>query len=165
MAGVLTAKKLIAALGVTEENIFAEAARMAILFARAARYRVDTMRKKAVAEAALDACTSRLSLMYRARPSGKGKTEAYFKARIALNPRYQRLSRAKEDANHREELAKLIIDAYKMRRDAIKVIGEHRGLENIREESMFENSRQVRKLKAVVRSLDDRRKHSGVGDE
>ena len=56
----MTSKKLIGALGVLDENILAEAANMAILFSRAAQYRVKAMRERSQAEAALEACAASL---------------------------------------------------------------------------------------------------------
>ena len=101
---------------------------MAILFSRAAKYRVEAMRTRMQSDTALEACDARLGLRFRARAGsrqGKAPTEAYFKAKIVLNSAHKRLAKAKEDATYREELAKLILDAYRMRRDAIKIIADH----------------------------------------
>ncbi len=158
----MTAKRLIAALAVLDENILAEAARMAKLFGKAAEYRVDKMRIRMQADAALEICDAKLTLMYRARGSGKGKTEAYFKARTTLHPRHRRLATAKETALQREELAKLILDAYRMRRDAIKIIADHRPYAGMREEAMLEQGDQRRRLHKRASSLESRRKHIGA---
>ena len=131
---------------------------MAVLFSKAAQYRVDKMRARAQAEAALDECNATLGLKFRARATGERKTEAYFKARIVLHPRYKKLAAAKENAVYREELSKLILDAYRMRRDAIKIIADHRGYDSIREESIIEGRNQMRKMSAAARKLDARRR-------
>ena len=156
----MTAKKLISALGVLDEDILAEAANMAILFSHAATYRVDAMRTRSRAEAALEECDATLSLRFRARQSGERKTEAYFKARIVLNPRHKRLQEEKEEAQHREELAKLILDAYRMRRDAIKIIAEHQSYTSMSGESILARNEQKRRLHKHVRDLERRRRRA-----
>jgi hypothetical protein len=156
----MTAKKLIAQLAVIDENILMEAANMATMFSHAARYRVDAMRNRTRAEAALEECDATLSLRYRARQSGERKTEAYFKARIALNSRHRKLQSEKEEAEYREELAKLLIDAYKMRRDAIRIIADHLPLEGMREEQILERRDQQRRLSKHARHLESRRRRA-----
>lgn len=130
---------------------------MAILFAKAARYRVDAMRSRCQAEAAMEEAGATLNLRYRANTSGERKTEAYYKSRIMLNPRYKRCKKALEEAVLREELAKLILDAYRMRRDGIKIISEHRGYGAMDGEAMLERSNQTRRLAARARQLSIRR--------
>lgn len=158
----MTAKRLIAALAILDENILAEAARMAKLFGKAAEYRVEKMRVRMQADAALEICDAKLSLMYRARGSGKGRTEAFFKARITLHPRHRRLAKAKETATQREELAKLILDAYRMRRDAIKIIADHKPYEGLREEAMLDRKDQRRRMRKHAHSLENRRQRIGA---
>jgi hypothetical protein len=158
----MTAQKLISQLSILEENIIAEAARMAIWFAKAAQYRVEMMRRRCRAEAALDECAATLNLRYRARQTGERKTEAYFKARITLNPKHKRLLKEKEEADYREELSKLVLDSYRMRRDAIKIVADHQGYSVMKGESMIERGNQERRLRNRARSLD--RKRRGKGD-
>lgn len=148
----VTADSLLDSLAVLDENILAEAARMARLFARAAQYRVEKMRYRARAEAALEQWAAHLSLLYRSRAKGK-PTEAYYKARIILNKRHQRLTVEKEACERREELAKLILDAYRQRRDAIRIIADHKGYDAYSTEKMLERDVQSRRLRKQARHL------------
>jgi hypothetical protein len=158
----MTAARLIGALGVVDENIFAEAARMAEWFAKAARYRVDQMRRRSRAEIALEEWSATLNLRYRARASHlqERRTEAYFKARITLSPRYKRLLRTKDRADRREELSKLILEAYRMRRDGIKIIAENQTYGALTAERILERSRQKGRLRGAADRL--KRKLAGL---
>jgi hypothetical protein len=155
----MTADKLIRTLALVDENIMFEAATQALKFMDAARYRVSKMRMRVRAEAELASFATSLELRLRARPEGdKRITEAWYKARIASHPKWLRLKRAVEDASEREELSKLILEAFRMRRDAIRVIAEAQVYEAGKTVSTFEQLQEKRKLQFQQRVLEKRRR-------
>jgi len=156
----ITAESLIQSLALVDENILAEAARQPILFIDAARYRVAAMRGRAQAAAELDATRSRVALVLRARNSTAGEkkmTDAGVKDKVETQTVVRTLRGSMERAYEVEELSKLILEAYRMRRDAIRVIAETQIAEGMRGSKEVERIEQTRKIHARARTLDARR--------
>lgn len=156
---MIGAKELIRRLPVVDENILAEAARNPVFFMDAARYRVSKMRMRLAAEAALEYTSSRISLRLRRR--GEKSTEGAIKAALAIDSRIVPLRQALHSAEASEELAKLILEAIRYRRDAIRIIGEARVYEGVRESSEVERITAKRKLQQTARELNERRQRTG----
>jgi hypothetical protein len=157
----ITAESLIQQLALVDENILAEAAKQPILFIDAARYRVAAMRKRAQAAAELDATRSRVSLVLRARNFAgdreKRMTDAGVKDKVETQSVVRTLRASMERAYEVEELSRLILEAYRMRRDAIRVIAETQIAEGMRGSKEVERLEQNRKIHARARTLDARR--------
>jgi hypothetical protein len=157
----ITAESLIQSLALVDENILAEAARQPILFIDAARYRVGAMRRRAQAAAELDATRSRVALVLRARNNSgereKKLTDAGVKDKVETQTAVRTLRAGMERAYEVEELSKLILEAYRMRRDAIRVIAETQIAEGMRGSKEVERIEQTRKIHARARTLDARR--------
>lgn len=153
----ITSKSLIEKLTVVDENILAEAARQPLLFVDAARYRVHKMRRRAQADAALDYARSSLGLKTRKAPSEDRLTEGAVKAIIDTDKNICVLRAGLDEAEAQEELAKLILEAYRYRRDAIRILAEARVYEGMRETAEVEKIETRRKLSRKARELEDRR--------
>lgn len=154
----MTGKDLLGQLPVLDENILAEAVRQPLLFVEAARYRVQKMRKRALAGAKLEAERARIALKIRNKKNAQGDkmTEGALKERLETSPLIQNLRRASDAAYEEEEWAKLILEAYRQRNSAIKVVAEAETYEGHREGAVIERGEQHRKLVASARRLRER---------
>lgn len=121
--------KLIRDLQVVQENIKGEAIRQPLLFIEAVRYRVSKMRARAQAEAEQKAWAGQQWIAIRKQFAGKKITNDEVKAFIEKDPRYQKLVAAKDEAEAREEFAKLLLEAYRMRRDGVRILADAEGYE------------------------------------
>ena len=139
-----------------DENILAEAARQPQLFVRASRYRVEKMRDRAVAAARLDHLRSELALRIRAKKNEAGEkiTEAALKERLERHSQHRKLREEMERAYEQEELSKLLLDAYRQRRDAIRILADARNYEAIRGTAEIERIESQRKLRKRARELE-----------
>lgn len=155
--------QLLQDLQIIDENITAEAVRQPLLFIAAARYRVDMMRKRAQLSAELDAVRVGLAISIRNKPvedeDGKrGKlTEGAIKERIERQPKVKELREALDRAEENEEMAKLILEAYRERKSSINIIAEMQIFEGGKEGADVEREEQRRKLSRRVRTIQDRR--------
>ena len=119
-----TVDELIQSLQIVDENVCAEAVKQPLLFVAAARYRVARMRDRAVAEAQLDELTSRLGLMHRARATDGKPTNDHIKALVQKNPKWKEARDKLQRAEEKEEFSKLLLEAFRSRKDALKIIAE-----------------------------------------
>jgi hypothetical protein len=157
----MTLKEVISRLPIVDENILAEAARQPELFKDAARVRVTKMRKRLAAEAAADHYEAERNLRSRARRDEQGKkpTEGEIKERTACDPKMRRLRRVKDAAFAMEELSKLLLEAYRMRRDSVRVLSEAYNIEGIKDSKEIDRVMEHRKLTSRARSLEERRRN------
>jgi hypothetical protein len=164
----INSESLISRLALVDENIMAEAAKQPILFIDAVRYRVSAMRARAQANAELDYRRSRIALTIRARKDAAGEkkfTEAALKEKVESQTVIRELRAKMERSYESEELAKLILEAYRMRRDAIRVIAESQIAEGMRGGKEIELLEQNRHMHNTARSLEEKRRRTEVGDE
>jgi hypothetical protein len=154
--------ELISQLTVVDENIRAEAIRQPQLFIEAVRYRVRKMRVRAQAEAELEAFDAQLSITLRAKAIRRGDkgTEGYFKARLQKHSKHRSLQAAVNAAEANEEFSKLLIEAYRMRRDAVKILADAQGYEAMREGVDIERSVVHRRLVREARILQTKRQRN-----
>ena len=156
----ITSESLIKKLALISENIMGEAARQPALFIDAARYRVSKMRRRSQAVAELEVMRSKLALTIRAKKSASGSKllrEGAVKEKITAHSVIQRLTAEMERAYEAEEFSKLILEAYRMRRDAIRVIAEGEIAEGIRGTRELERAEQRGKILQRARTLDAQR--------
>lgn len=150
---------LIQRLALVDENILGEAARQPVLFIDAVRYRVAAMRRRAQAITEFDYQRSRVALAIRAKRNAEGEkiTETALKERVEKHSVVRGLRNQVDRAYEAEEFAKLIIEAYRMRRDAIRVIAESQIAEGMRESKEIEHIEQRQKMRHVAIDLEERR--------
>ena len=160
------AESLIGKLPLVDENILAEAAKQPILFIEAARYRVTAMRVRAKAVAELEARKSTLALRIRAKKtSARSITENAIKETVESQKSVIALRDRVEKAYALEEFSKLILEAYRQRRDAIRIIGETQIAEGIRGSHEVDRLEQSRKLRNRARDLEERRRRVPDGED
>jgi len=164
---MISSDVLIGHLALVNENILAEAARQPILFIDAVRYRVAAMRRRSQAVAELDYRKSRLALVIRGKRSAAGEkaTNALVDAMVEKHSLVRDLRDKVERSFEAEELAKLILEAYRMRRDAIRVIAESQIAEGMRGASEVERIEQSKRIRNVVRGIDAKRSRVTEDDE
>ena len=154
--------ELIDKLSLVAENILEEAAGQPLLFIEASRYRVARMRGTKKAKAWLDYLESRVALLHRqrARANDDKMTEAAVRERVLTNKKVRLARRALDDAEAHEEFAKLLLDAYRQRRDAVRIIGESQLAEGTREGRELEYIAQKKKMRERARELARRRQQN-----
>lgn len=152
-------QKLIDSLRIVSEDIKQEAMDQPTLFLAAARYRVDMMRKRAKAGAELEAKKARLTVAIRNKKNEKGEkmTEGTLKATIEKNEVVMAMRDASDRAYEDEEFAKLLVEAYRQRRDSIRIVADMQAYEGMREGAEVERIEQNKLLHAEARKLVDMR--------
>ena len=155
----INSELLIERLALVDENILAEAARQPILFIDAVRFRVAAMRRRSQAVAELGAKRSRIALVIRAKgvAAGERVTDKNCAERVDKHSLIRELSDKVDRAIEVEEFSKLILEAYRMRRDAIRVIAESQIAEGMRATKEIEHIEQRGKMHRTVRDLEIRR--------
>lgn len=157
----MTADELIDLLAVISEDIMAEAVRQPTLFIKAARYRVDRMRVRAQKEQELDVTRSRLATKIRNKKDEQGKkiyTEGAVKERVEVQEKVRRLRGELDRAFEEEDFSKSLMEAYRQRNSAIKIIADMQQYEGMREGVEIERNEQSRKLRSAARKLTDKRR-------
>jgi hypothetical protein len=158
MKSAITSAVLIKRLPLVDENILAEAAKQPMLFIDAARYRVAKMRSRLKSEATLEYATAAVALKIRVRRAdGEKLTEGAVKAKVAKNLSLRTLRTACDDSTAREEFSKLILEAYRMRRDGIRIIADAHNYEGVKESSELQRIETRRKMVKRARALEEKR--------
>lgn len=127
---------LIESLDFTEENLVEACLQQGKLFLEASRYRVKKMRRKIEAKAKLEAAETRVSLHYRIKKQ-KGTrgsmTEGYIRDRVGTHPDVLSAKKKLGEAVVAEEWAEALLEAYKMRDSACRVLSRILGAEAVAE--------------------------------
>jgi hypothetical protein len=118
--------ELLSSLSFREELVQVAAAHQPTLFVKAARLRVQCMRDRARADAQLDETKAESQARVREHlaQSGQKITIDAVADGATLDPAVQKMRATLRAAEAREEMGKLMLEAFRHRRDAIKVIAE-----------------------------------------
>jgi hypothetical protein len=151
--------ELIDKIPLVAENILEEAAGQPMLYVDASRFRVEAMRKATRAKAHLEYLRSRVGMIVRQRMRANGEkpTEWAVKERVDVNKKVRLAIRALNDAEADEEFAKLLLDAFKQRRDAIRVTAESQLAEGTRQESELRYLDNKNKMREKAREVNNAR--------
>jgi hypothetical protein len=151
----MTARQLIEKLPIVSEDVLAEAAVQPQLFMEAAQYRIEKMRGRSQASAELEQNRSRIALKVRAEkdPTGKKPTEGAVMARVELSATTKQFRQNHDDACAKEEFSKLILEAYRMRRDAIRILADHMLYNRTTNEAELNHIEESRQLRSKARQL------------
>lgn len=158
---------LLASLAVIDENINYEAVRQPALFIEAVRYYVDKMKAYSQAEAAFEAFIARRGLAIRASTRGRERaTEGYIKARIQKHSKFKLLQEQMFASKADDVFAKLLLEAYRMRRDAIKILADSQNYEASKSVMDIERVDVTRRLRNKARRVQEaKRGNFKDGDE
>lgn len=132
--GVIDVPDLVQQLEFAEEDITRATREQASLFLQAARYRIQTLRRKIQKESAYESVCSQVSIKLRqAKRAADDKnkpTESAIKNRINVDPSVVAARREFERTIVYEEFAKLLVEAFRQRRDACRILAEIMGAES-----------------------------------
>ena len=137
-------------LAYTVETVLSAAVEQAVLFGAAANYRVVKMRARAAAEIELERIRADVELTIRkqARDTDEKVTEGHIKALLTANKTVQYQQNRVAEAEAEDEYAKLLLEAYRHRRDSLEVVGQQSGAERAMsrmvEEGLQESRRELR---------------------
>ncbi len=117
---------MLANIDFSPENVVATAAAQARLFLEAADYRMDCYRKRQMAETRLERqrVQEAQELRQKAKEIGEKTTEANVAEMVSYNPEIRQLQDTLFMAEESEEASKLLLEAYRMRRDCLRVVAE-----------------------------------------
>ncbi len=148
-------RKLLSKLDFSIEGLAEASVEQAKLFERAAEYRTSCLRERLKAEAAYDLAKASRSLVLRHRAEAEGRkiTEGLVGDSVTASRSVKESLALFIDAQVLDEYSKLLVDAFRMRRDSIRVL-----------EDMTSNERRgagaeaeaVTKLRAVKARLAKR---------
>lgn len=120
---------LIEALDFAPEDVVEAAVKQPSLFLDAADYRVEAMRRRINAESAYEVAKASQAHELRtdAKETGEKITENSISEALLCNTKLQEFSVALSRSQESEEFAKLLLEAFRMRRDAIRVLADLSG--------------------------------------
>lgn len=121
--GHISIQRLLDNLQISEEEVHLAAAKQASLYFEASRLRTRSARLHKKAEMEAEAIRSRLVLSVRDSLLAKGErpTDSLVKAHLTLVPEYQEAMKRVRLAEEKAEASKLLLEAYRHRRDALKI--------------------------------------------
>jgi hypothetical protein len=167
----INTKSLIERLALVDENVLVEAALQPLRFVDAARFRVAAMKRRAQATAELEYKRSRLGQLIRARGAETGEriTDKACNERVEQHSQIRELRDKQDRALEIEEFARLIMEAYRMRRDAIRVIAETQIAEGVKVTNEIDRIDHSRKIRNAAMRLDAKRsqieEHGAPGND
>jgi len=125
-AGEVDIKRLLRKLDFQDTEVVAAAQEQSILFFEASKLRTQKARIRMNREAIVDLVKSEVLLSERATlmEAGESFTMGSLNAQVTVHSDYQKATRRLRMAIEEEEAAKLLLDAYKHRRDALKIVLE-----------------------------------------
>lgn len=129
--GPVNLRYILDSLDFSDEDIVEAAKKQPKLFLEATRFRVRKMRERIGAESKLKALQAAKGSKYRKTLASPGTrvTEGQISERVTANAEVKRALEAYQDTQEAEEFAKLLLEAFRMRRDALKIVAELIGAE------------------------------------
>ena len=118
-------RRLIDKIEFSESSLMEAAFNQPKLFWESGRLRVQQMQKRAMLETKIDLERSLSGLKIRGKTDSKGKkkySEGGVKERIILSSTVKELTKLLDKAQLEEELGKNLVDAYRMRRDVLRIV-------------------------------------------
>jgi hypothetical protein len=117
---------LLEQLDFSPDNVLAASSEQPGLFLQAIDYRMKAMRSNSQAKMALELSEADVSSSLRkeAKAIGDKTTESALSEQVMLNKSIQVLSKQKRDAEEQDEFAKLLLEAFRMRRDCLRIVGD-----------------------------------------
>jgi hypothetical protein len=122
-------KRLLGDLDFPEEELARAAREQPSLFLEASRYRVRCMRRRIRAKAALESVYSEVALRYREKKQADKLTEKAIANKVIAHPNVITAQKELDSAEVAEEYSKLLVEAYRQRKDACKILADILGQE------------------------------------
>lgn len=145
--------ELIDALDFSPENVIGASSQQPKLFLKAVDYRITCMRRRIAAESKRDAMRVEVATAARshAELAGVRATEAYISEKVGQNEAYITANESYLAQDTEEEYAKLLVEAYRMRRDCLKIVGDLMWAERSAERAREEGAAQLDEVRRRVR--------------
>jgi hypothetical protein len=107
-------------------NVQEAAADNTALFVKAIEYRIDCFRSRSTAKMALEEAEAQkdVDLRKEARATGDKITEKNIEQLLTLSPRIKQKREEYSKAEALDEYSKLVVEAFRMRRDCLRIIGD-----------------------------------------
>jgi len=165
LAEPVNVKSLIEQLDFSEENIMVANREQPSLFLEASRYRVKKMRSRIQAEAVLESEKANAALFLRKKKIGRdsGITEGYIRDKVAVHPKVEEARTKFDNCQVHEEWAKLLLEAYRQRRDAIRTLAELLGAEANAQARAARKDAEMAGFENLKRDI--RKKYRNRGDD
>lgn len=126
LAGDIDLGKLLKKLTLEDTTIVPDSLEQPSLFLEAGRLRVQKMRARVSAEMELKLAKAQVYLDARkgAEAAGTKATETTLDNQVLVNPKVRKLATRFTVAQEEEEFADLLVQAYRMRRDALRILAD-----------------------------------------
>ena len=154
-------EELISTLDFTDEDVLSAAKAQPLLYVHAVRFRIQQMRKRTKAESALSVLRSvkALALRQKGAAAGDRVTEGSIKERLDCDKEVLKASKQFNDAEQWEEYSKLLLEAFRMRRDALKVVADLIGAEVYVQRRVDDSPSELQKAKRRLQDKYPGKKH------
>jgi len=136
-------ERLLKKLDFAEEMVVQAAIDQPTLYRRATVYRVQKMEQRINAETNLDLIRSKIGLLKRDRIDKKDRTETLIKDMVTRTPRYLNAKEKFNRATVEEQFAKMLIDAFEQRMQAIWVVAKMAAVEISIDKRMKEKAEEL----------------------
>lgn len=158
LVGEVSVKELVDHLAFAQEETETAALEQAKLFMAAATYRVQRMKDRQEAEAALDDARTDRGLSLRRKNAGakKALTEKFLSDLVDSDSAVRDVRNKALEARRKEEWAKLLLDAYEHRRSAIKTLVQFAYIEDSFRPGGEELDKMKRRREQLKRDLPTR---------
>lgn len=145
--------RLLKALDFSPENIVQSASEQPRLFMQAAEYRMEKYRARITAKMHRDAVSAAMSLGMRedARTAGTRITEGQLDAMLLTNIQISRVEREYAEADAEQEYAWLLIEAYRQRRDCLKIVADLVGTEIAMQKAVAAGAEKIASVRDNLR--------------
>lgn len=117
---------LLQELDFSPEHVIEASVKQARLFSLVAEHRASCAGRRYSAKAKYELVRAEKALAIRRRAAKRGErvSEGYIAERAQVDPAVQAAQTAMAEAEKAEEYAKLLVDAFRMRRDSIRVVAD-----------------------------------------
>jgi hypothetical protein len=164
----VTVDELIQKIPIVAENYIVAAAEHPVLFMEAARYRVAKMRDVAKITALTESIESKAALRIRNSrdfEDGKKPTEGFVKDSLNANVKVKQARLARDRAHAEEELSKLILEGFRHRRDALRIIADAQHIEGMKMSHETDKMQVRDKAREAALRADEARRRLAIDDD
>jgi hypothetical protein len=146
-------ERLLKALDFSPENVVQSASEQPRLFMQAAEYRMEKYRARVAAKMHRDAVSAAISLSIRedARQVGERTTEAQLEAMLLTNVKVSHVEQEYATADAEQEHAWLLMEAYRQRRDCLKIVADLVGTEIAMQKAVAMGAEKMTSVRSKLR--------------
>jgi hypothetical protein len=119
-------QRLLAQIDFSADNVVNAAAANPTLFVRAIEYRLQCLQRRNAAKLAWECAQAdaELKLRQNARENGEKITERNIEALLLQDDRVTAVGIAYTNTDEMDEYSKLVVEAFRMRRDCLRIVGD-----------------------------------------